>query len=142
MSTINRGSLVFYKGEMLCYQPNGSSCYLYENLEDVGTPAKSKYAPSRDAVRLPTINEMLEFDKNKPKKKRNRPSPHPVVPLTKEETVDEESDLERIVSALDQVLDHLEKTRDRIQELADANEKQQRVIEQCKQDMLAKLAHL
>lgn len=45
-----RGDLVLYKGGIYYFQPNGSSCYLYKNKEDVGDISKKIYAPRKTSV--------------------------------------------------------------------------------------------
>lgn len=55
-----RGDLVEYKDEHLYYQPRGTSCSLFERLEDVGIYRKAKYHPSPASVRLVETREAPE----------------------------------------------------------------------------------
>jgi hypothetical protein len=45
-----RGDRVLYKENTYYFQPNGNSCYLYQNLEDVGDRTKALYSPKKELV--------------------------------------------------------------------------------------------
>lgn len=49
-SSLVRGDQVYYKGKIYWFQPNGSSCYLYENEVDIGYPSRKVFAPRKTSV--------------------------------------------------------------------------------------------
>ena len=40
--------------DVLYFQPNGSSCYLYKRRQDIGKTSLAKYRPARGCIRKPT----------------------------------------------------------------------------------------
>lgn len=50
-SVLIRGDLVDYGGKLYYYQPNGSSCYLYANEEDIGDASKKVCSPAKKFVK-------------------------------------------------------------------------------------------
>lgn len=67
-----RGDLVSYGGEVLYFQSNGSSCYLYKRREDVGRPSLAVYSPSSRCVTKPTEYEMATKVRAVPAKEATR----------------------------------------------------------------------
>jgi len=45
-----RGDIVFYHGEAYYFQPNGTSCFLYDRIEVLGCPNKARWSPSRRMI--------------------------------------------------------------------------------------------
>jgi hypothetical protein len=86
-----RGEIVFYQNKLFYFQPNGSSCYLYEKLEDVGDTKKSAHAPSRHQVHELTdeqrsfIHQGLSIDEREAlgdmSKEDEEASPDPLPPV-------------------------------------------------------------
>lgn len=62
MEGLQRGDAVVYKGRVLYYQPNGSSCHLYECPQEVGHPSKRVASPAKTSVRKATPEEQLSND--------------------------------------------------------------------------------
>jgi hypothetical protein len=54
---LRRGELVVYNGVLYFFQPNGTSCYLYAKLEEVGKRELARAAPNMKSVRKPTLAE-------------------------------------------------------------------------------------
>jgi hypothetical protein len=54
-----RGELVVYNGVLYFFQPNGTSCYLYGKLDEVGKRELALHAPNMKSVRKPTVAETL-----------------------------------------------------------------------------------
>lgn len=52
---LKRGDLVEYEGKHYYFQPNGTSCYLYERLEDVGNKDKKVRSPAKKSVRKAAV---------------------------------------------------------------------------------------
>jgi len=52
------GDLVSYKGGVFYFQPNGSSCYLYKNRDDIGNRDLAAYTPARRSIKKPTPAEI------------------------------------------------------------------------------------
>lgn len=63
---MKRGDLVKYKDGIYYFQPNGNTCYLYKNLEDVGNISKKVFAPVKNSVTKITqnINILATFSNN------------------------------------------------------------------------------
>ena len=52
------GDPVVYEGRVNYFQPNGSSCYLYDRPEDVGDKSKKRGSPSKTSVRKARPEEL------------------------------------------------------------------------------------
>lgn len=57
MSRPMRGDFVIYKEKGYFFQPNRSSCYLYDEQRDVGRISRAKETPNSLLVRKATIKE-------------------------------------------------------------------------------------
>lgn len=81
-----RGSIVVYKEKLWYFQPNGTSCYLFETREAVGNQELRKHAARRSDVRLATAEDIAKYG---PLHSDNvpmiSPAQHPIVPFTEEE---------------------------------------------------------
>jgi hypothetical protein len=53
-----RGDLVLFMNDVLYFQPNGSSCFLYKRRQDIGRRELAVYSPARSCIRKPTDYEM------------------------------------------------------------------------------------
>ena len=56
--TPRRGDLVSFLNDVLYFQPNGSSCYLYKRRQDIGKTSLAKYSPARECIRKPTAYDL------------------------------------------------------------------------------------
>ena len=57
---LKRGDAVVYNGHLYYFQPNGSSCFLYEKLEDVGKKEKKVFSPSKAKVQRATLQQVQD----------------------------------------------------------------------------------
>jgi len=72
-----------YRGMKFFFQPNGNTCYLYKNKNDIGNLEKKSYAPARTSIQ-PIISiddsDTLESEeqitpvRSKAQKRRNKPN--------------------------------------------------------------------
>ncbi len=59
--TPTRGSLVAYKDELYYFQPNGTSCYLFASLANMGIAGAHVHAVARASIREPTKADIDAF---------------------------------------------------------------------------------
>jgi dTMP kinase len=87
MAAIYRGSLVVYKEKLFYFQPNGTSCYLFETRESVGNQELRKHAAPRVHVRLATEEDKKRYagTLHSHDVPRVPIAAHPIVPFTEEE---------------------------------------------------------
>lgn len=85
--SINRGDRVVYKEKLFYFQPNGTSCYLFETREAVGNQELRKHAARLSDVRLATEEDKKRYagTLHSDEVPRVPVAVHPIVPLTEEE---------------------------------------------------------
>ena len=81
---IARGEAVMYDDRLWFIQPNGLSCYLFEDRESVGNDAKRCYMVRLTSVRRATQEE-IERLAPKPKRYKECPPRHPEIPWSEYE---------------------------------------------------------
>jgi hypothetical protein len=81
-----RGCLVSYKDTVYYYQPNGSSCYLYNTRDVIGDTSKAVVEVGRGSVRKATKAEVEEFVSTLPPPRPYiKTAVHPHIPFTEYE---------------------------------------------------------
>lgn len=57
-----KGDVVFYHKKAYYFQPNGTSCFLYDKHDFIDSPKRARWRPSRKMVKLAPSGTIVIYD--------------------------------------------------------------------------------